>query len=855
LDLIVHHRKLFFCINYYITLFFFVHYHIKQIIAMKKTILLFTFSFVTSLFIAATGGPDSYGYTWTDSNEPGGPAYSWIDITSNGTLISGLADDNSVGMIPMGMNFHYYWGDYNSIKIGSNGWLGFDNIGNIASCFPAIPTAGGAGDNYLAPQMSDLIFGAGIPGAAYYYHDVVNNRFIVSYIGVPHWQATAPGYFGISTFQVILSNADSSITFQYQNSNNGGGTCAVNQGIGIEGPTGTLGLSHSINLAAPANYAIKFVYPPVVLIQIQDLTPICTLNTGNKAEFFYTNTLVNIPVTIKNTGNANVTTSYTVNVKVKTSTGAIVYNSTQTILGGLQSGEDSLLQFGFTPIAIGQYSIESLVTNPNDINAGNNLKVIEMEVLQISSANSRLSNVNVGDVASGSWSLTSGLNDGGGLHIIPPSYPYILTAIKARVTVTTGSNSVTLRLLNDSGPNSSPGAVLSTNTVTGVAASGWVTVNLPTPDTIFAGGFYVAWLQDPLFPGIVLATFNQAPLSRRNHELVAGGWAEWRNNDTEEMMLEAVGHSVCAGFSVLPTNLQQVSCFGLSNGSITVTPNGSPNSGPYAYSWTNYSGTTSVATGLGSGLYEVTITNSFGCQATSQYLINQPQPIFSQPTWTDVLCNGGTSGTASVTPTGGTGTLSVDWGSNNPYFLSAGNKIFSITDANGCLLTDTVVIGQPSAIVINSTQVNENLGNDGSIDLTVTGGVAPFTYNWTNGAGIFEDPANLSAGQYTVIVTDANGCLSYKSVTILNVLNAQDLDQLPFVSISPNPSNGVVEIVFNKSIYLTIQIIDFAGRIVFEKATNEDVKTTVDLSNEGSGVYFVNLKNEEVSIIRKIVVR
>jgi|TARA_R110000737_G_scaffold182215_1_gene205608 hypothetical protein len=824
---------------------------------MKKLILVFAISFVSSFIIAATGGPDAYGYTWIDSNEPGGPSYSWIDITTTGTLISGLADDNSVGMIPMGMSFHYYWGDFNALKIGSNGWLGFDNIGNIASCFPSIPTAGGAGDNFLAPLMSDLIFGPGVPGAAYYKHDAVNNRFIVSYIGVPHWQAAAPGYFGISTFQVILSGADSSITFQYQNSNLGGGPCltpTVNQVIGIEGPTGTLGLSHSINLAAPnANYAVKFIYPPVVLIQIQDLTPFWTLNTGNKAQFYYTNAAASIPVNVKNTGNANVTTSFTVNVKVKNAAGAIVLNSTQTVTGGLASGDDTLLLYTYTPTVVGQYSIESLVTNSNDINPGNNLKVVEMEVVQQSSVNTRLSNVNVGDAPSGQWSLTGGINDGGGLHIIPPSYPYIITALKARVTVTSGSNDAVLQLLADDGINNSPGTVLNTGTISNVGLSGWVTYTLPTPDTIFSGGLYIAWLQDIAFPGIVLGTYNQAPLSRRNYELVAGGWAEWRNNETEELMLEVVGKSICAGFSVLPTNLSQISCNGLNDGTITVSPSGLPNSGPFTYSWTNFSGTTATASGLGAGLYTVTITNGNGCQTSSQYNIVAPPAIFAQTTSTAVLCFGGTSGTASVTATGGTAPLTVDWGSNNPNLLSAGNKIFTVTDANGCILVDTVVISQPAQIVLTSTQVNENLGGDGSIDLTVTGGTPPYTYSWTNGAGTAQDPTNLSAGTYNVTVTDANNCLRDLSITILNVLGLSEEGTSPILTISPNPTSGKFEIVLNSADKFTIEIVDPTGRKVYEQITSEE-KTSIDLSKEGAGVYYVVVKNDSMFINRKIVI-
>jgi hypothetical protein len=59
--------------------------------------------------LAGSGGPDQYGYTWKDSDEPGGPVYNWVDITGSGTQILGLADDNIIGPLVLGENFPYYW--------------------------------------------------------------------------------------------------------------------------------------------------------------------------------------------------------------------------------------------------------------------------------------------------------------------------------------------------------------------------------------------------------------------------------------------------------------------------------------------------------------------------------------------------------------------------------------------------------------------------------------------------------------------------------------------------------------------------------------------------------------------------
>ena len=77
---------------------------------MKKIFTLFVLAVASTSLIAQTsGGPDAYGYEWRNSNDGAGPTYNWIDITTMGTQVSGLTDDNSVGMVDMNMNFHYYW--------------------------------------------------------------------------------------------------------------------------------------------------------------------------------------------------------------------------------------------------------------------------------------------------------------------------------------------------------------------------------------------------------------------------------------------------------------------------------------------------------------------------------------------------------------------------------------------------------------------------------------------------------------------------------------------------------------------------------------------------------------------------
>jgi hypothetical protein len=214
-----------------------------------------------------------------------------------------------------------------------------------------------------------------------------------------------------------------------------------------------------------------------------------------------------------------------------------------------------------------------------------------------------------------------------------------------------------------------------------------------------------------------------------------------------------------------------VTCFGGSNGTATVAVSGG--TAPYTYSWSPSGGTAATATGLTAGGYTVTVTDANGCTLSLNYTIIQPSAINDTPGQTDVSCNGGNNGTATVTPFGGVGPYTYSWApsggtSNTETGLAPGNYTCTITDANGCTFTQSFLITEPAVIsdAPMIANISCNGGSDGSITTNISGGTGPFTYAWLPGGETTASISALGTGGYSVTVTDANSCTFTESFTI-----------------------------------------------------------------------------------------
>jgi gliding motility-associated-like protein len=217
-----------------------------------------------------------------------------------------------------------------------------------------------------------------------------------------------------------------------------------------------------------------------------------------------------------------------------------------------------------------------------------------------------------------------------------------------------------------------------------------------------------------------------------------------------------------------------VSCFGGSDGTAGVTVSGGKPG--YSFSWnTNPIQTSALATSLKAGAYTVTITDAGGCIITAPVNIIEPTLLNATTVPSNVKCHGGNDGTVMATASGGTPGYSYSWNTSTTQTtalatgLPIGNYTVTVKDANGCTITSSANIIEPSLVTlsISSTNVKCNGGNDGSEVVTAIGGTPGYTYSWnTTPLQVTAEVTGLRAGNYLVTVKDANNCIYTAGATI-----------------------------------------------------------------------------------------
>jgi gliding motility-associated-like protein len=219
----------------------------------------------------------------------------------------------------------------------------------------------------------------------------------------------------------------------------------------------------------------------------------------------------------------------------------------------------------------------------------------------------------------------------------------------------------------------------------------------------------------------------------------------------------------------LNRNVFPITCNGNNNGAITTIPSGGTS--PYTYGW-NDGPFTQNRMGLAPGTYTATVTDSRGCTATTSGTITEPLQLNVTTTPSPLACSGGATGSVTTTVTGGVSPYTYWWGggitTQHRINVGAGTYNVTVTDANGCNASGSGTIAGYTPLgtgTASVTNVSCYAGNNGAINLSVSNGLAPYTYVWSNGDTI-QDITGMSAGSYTVTVTDNRACTATRTVSV-----------------------------------------------------------------------------------------
>lgn len=613
-----------------------------------------------------------------------------------GTSILVNIDDIWSAVLPIGFNFCFYGNTYNQCVVGSNGVVSFDLSYAGGYCewviAQGIPGNPDVLNSVLGPYHDiDPSVGGNIYWAQY--GTAPCRVFVVSFVNVPMFSCNNL----IATQQIVLYETTNIVEVYIQNKP----TCSSwNSGAAIEGIQNAAGTQAVVvpgrnypGTWNAANDAYAFVPAgapnyTITWYEVGNVIPLTTLDTITVCPTGPTDYYAEVVYT--NCNGSTVTVRDTASIVASSSSMVLTTTQTDASCNGAANGTANLTVTGNS--------------NPFTILWSN------------------------GQTTANLTGLTGG------------TYTVTVTEQGGCAAVT----SVTI--------HQPPAIVLqtqSTNPLCNGQATGTASVNASGG----AGGFSYLW--------------SNGSTSSSLSGLVAGNYAV---TVTDANACTATAAIAITQPQPLVLNLSStdVVCFGNGNGTATAAVNGG--TAPYQYAW-NTGATSSNLTNLGPGNYSVTVTDANGCSASGSTTVIEPAAVTLQVTSTNVSCNGVPNGTATATASGGTGGLSYLWsnGQTQPSLsgLAAGNYSVTVTDANGCSATGSVVLTQPPLLMIQLQQANVpcNGQNTGVASVTASGGSPGYTYLWSNGET--QNIINgVAAGAYSVTVTDANGCQAIGNITI-----------------------------------------------------------------------------------------
>lgn len=307
-----------------------------------------------------------------------------------------------------------------------------------------------------------------------------------------------------------------------------------------------------------------------------------------------------------------------------------------------------------------------------------------------------------------------------------------------------------------------------------------------------------------------------------------------------------------AGMGVL-----NVSCNGANDGAVMIGANGGTGTLQYSVNGSNYQNL-GFFPGLGGAIYTVYVKDANGCIATTTAIVNEPLPVSVSYSLYNISCAGGNDGVIDLTVTGGVAPYFYSWSNGvtteDNFNLPAGNYNVVVTDANLCSYAAAYSITQPAnPLIVNAVISNATgLGNaDGSIDVTITGGTAPYSYSWSNGATT-QDLSGVLPGSYIVTITDANGCITTGVYNVTAPTGTEAIAVSPnAIKVYPNPASGFVTVDGGSLLVERVEMFNIIGELVYSEEPKQ-LKTNLNISGLAEGLYFLKIKTGNSYVTKRL---
>ncbi len=716
-----------------------------------------------------TGQTDTY----TVTSIPYAPPFPF----SGGTGVSVNTDDVYSGVITLPFDFCFFGQAYNQVVVGSNGVISFDVSQAGAYCpwsFSASVPSSSLPTNAIFGSYLDI--DPSVCGNVYY--DITGSypcrTFVFKFDQVCYFSCT----YLVTSQEVVLYEGTNAIEVYIQNHPVCSGWNSGNAVIGIQNSSGSVGFTppgRNTGSWTTSNEAWRFTpsgtpnftvnwYENGNLIGTGTTINVCPTapagsSTTYTAEAIYnncngSNIVVTDDVNVLNTSTMSVSTSFTDPTCFGSSDGTASASGTSnsppvTYSWGTGSNSPTIINLssGTYDVTItdnGGCSITSSVTltDPPQI-------VVDSTITKPDTCGGNSGSLQIyasGGTGTLHYDLGTGSNTTGNFTNIS-SGNYTITITDDNNCSITQTENVGLTGQVTAGFTSSPNQCLTGNsfdfTNTGDTGPGlswqWTFQGANTPTSTLENPTGISWSS----PGTYTVTQT---LSRGTCQDIS----------TFDITVWPM--------PIASASATDVTCYEGSDG--TVTANQSSGTAPFTYQWNDPNSSTSqTTTGLAVGQYSVTITDANGCTDSATTTINQPlNPL--QVTVTDssdVLCFGQSNGSIDLNVSGGTFPYSYNWSNSvttqDNNNIPAGNYTVTVTDVNNCTSIRTITINQPSQITYTntSTDVSCHGYSDGTASIQPSGGTPPYYYHWNNNS-TNQSNTNLYPGDYSVTVTDANGC-------------------------------------------------------------------------------------------------